>query len=159
MPNWTQNHVTFEGSKEKIIELKELFASDEKVFDFNEVVPMPEDSEDFQATGSFSMSAEKEDLSVESLEEKIDNPCNWYYWSIKNWGTKWNAVDGNLEVDDINKLEYSFRTAWDAPRGVMKAIVENRDTYIKGCDYVKWSCFHEFEEEEDVILEYKKHDK
>ncbi len=44
MPNWTQNHVSFEGSKEKIIELKQLFASDEKVFDFTKVVPMPEDS-------------------------------------------------------------------------------------------------------------------
>ena len=38
MPNWTQNHVAFEGSKEKIVELKELFASNERVFDFNKII-------------------------------------------------------------------------------------------------------------------------
>ena len=156
MPNWTHNHVTFEGSKEKIIELKELFASEEKVFDFNKILPMPEDSEDFQATGDLTMDTDQGDLSMEEfIDKKVETANNWYYWSIKNWGTKWNAVEPTLDVDNECKLEYSFRTAWDAPRGVIQEIYDNRDKIIKGLTYGKWSCFHEFEEDEDIILEFK----
>lgn len=159
MPNWTTNYVTFEGSKKKIIELKELFASDDKAFDFNKILPMPEDSENFQATGSFSMDTNQGDLSDEEfIEKKVDNPTNWYYWSIKNWGTKWNAVDPNLDIDNECKLKYSFRTAWDAPRGVIQEIYDNRDKIMKDLTYAQWTCFHEFEEEENIILEYKKKD-
>ena len=142
MPNWTDNYVSFEGSKEKIQELKKLFASDKQVFDFNKIVPMPEDSDDFNATGSIT-------------HDQMMQENNWYFWSAKNWGTKWNAVEPNLDVDNECKLEYSFRTAWDAPRGVIQEIYDSRDKIIKDLTYVKWSCFHEFEEEEDVILEYK----
>lgn len=157
MPNWTQNHVSFEGSKEKIIELKQLFASDEKVFDFNKVVPMPEDSENFQATGSFTMDTNKGDLSTEDFfEKKVETPANWYYWSIKNWGTKWNAVDSNLDVDEDNKLVYSFRTAWDAPRGVIDALYQNGS--FNGCTDVNWECSHEFEDDVEVILQTKKNE-
>jgi len=138
MPNWTQNHVAFEGSKEKIIELKELFASDERVFDFNKIVPMPEDSEDFQATGDLTMDAEKEDVN------------NWYYWSVKHWGTKWNAVDSHLDVDNEDRLEYSFRTAWDAPRGVIDKLWHSGA--LKGCTDISWECAHEFDEDVETII-------
>ena len=145
MPNWTTNYVTFEGSKEKIIELKELFASDERVFDFNKILPMPEESDDFKKDGSLNA-------------EDMDKGNNWYVWSIKSWGTKWNAVDSHLDVDNEERLEYSFRTAWDAPRGVIQEIYDNRDKIIKGLTYAQWTCFHEFEEHEDMIFEYKKKD-
>tara|TARA_Y100001937_G_C7118834_1_gene331511 strand:- start:692 stop:1135 length:444 start_codon:yes stop_codon:yes gene_type:complete len=138
MPNWTQNHVAFEGSKEKIIELKELFASDERVFDFNKILPMPKDSEGFQATGNLTMDAEKEDVN------------NWYFWSIKNWGTKWNAVDGHLDVDNEDRLEYSFRTAWDAPRGVIEKLWYSGA--LEGCTDISWECAHEFEEDVETII-------
>ena len=155
MPNWTQNHVSFEGSKEKIIELKELFASDEKVFDFNKILPMPEDSEDFQATGSFSMDTNQGGLSDEEfIEKKVETPANWYYWSIKNWGTKWNAVDPQLDVDKDERIEYSFSTAWDAPRGVIDEIYKNG--ILKDCTDVRWECHHEFEEDSEVILSTNK---
>lgn len=156
MPNWTQNYVTFKGSKEKIIELKELFASEEKVFDFNKILPMPEDSEDFQATGDLTMDTDQGDLSMkEFIEKKIETANNWYYWSVKNWGTKWNAIEPTLDVDNECELKYSFRTAWDAPRGVIQEIYDKRDKIIKGLTYGKWTCFHEFEEDEDIILEFK----
>lgn len=35
---------------------------------------------------------------------------DWYEWSIKNWGTKWNACD---TVVDFNVIE--FETAWSTP--------------------------------------------
>ena len=141
MPNWTTNFLSFEAPKQKIIDLKKLFATKERVFDFNKILPMPEHSDTFYAEGS---------LGEEEREKFGEN--NWYHWSSKNWGTKWNAVDSNLDIDKENKILYAFRTAWDAPRGVMREIVNKRDTYIAGCSHIKWSCFHEGEEEEEIIL-------
>ena len=137
MPNWTQNHVAFEGSKEKIIELKELFASDERVFDFNKILPMPEESDDFKKDGSLN-------------SEDMDKGNNWYAWSIQNWGTKWNAVDGHLDVDNGERLEYSFRTAWDAPRGVIEKLWYSGA--LEGCTDISWECAHEFEEDVETII-------
>lgn len=59
---------------------------------------------------------------VESLgEAKISNirkfgALNWYEWSIKNWGTKWNA--SNTAWDSKN---VTFETAWDP---ALPAIIE-----------------------------------
>lgn len=143
MPNWTQNHVAFEGSKEKIIELKEFFASDEKVFDFNKILPMPEESDDFKKDGS---------LNAEDMERGN----NWYAWSIQNWGTKWNAVDGHLDVDNEDRIEYSFRTAWDAPRGVIDKLWHSG--VLNGCRDISWKCAHEFEDDVEVIIGRKDED-
>ncbi len=43
MPNYCENFVEFIGSPARIIDLKELINSDENIFDFNRVVPMPKD--------------------------------------------------------------------------------------------------------------------
>lgn len=43
---------------------------------------------------------------------------NWYDWRLKNWGTKWNAMDTFLVDDDI----IEFNTAWDAPIPIFKAL-------------------------------------
>lgn len=47
-------------------------------------------------------------------EEQQYGENNWYNWSIKNWGTKWNAYDTAItDYDDI-----FFDTAWATPRPV-----------------------------------------
>ena len=62
MPNWCMNEITFDSSK--IEEVRALVRSDEALFDFNKIIPMPQEEED-----------------------------NWYEWCWNNWGTKWNASD------------------------------------------------------------------
>lgn len=139
MPNWTANYFTLEGSEENITHLKHFFASDESVFDFNKILPMPKHSSSFFAKGSLG---EKE-------RKKYGNN-NWYNWSILNWGTKWNAVEASLDTDNNNKLEYSFRTAWDAPRGIIQALLES--CILNKCTNIRWECAHEFEDEIETIL-------
>lgn len=43
MPNWTSNNVTIFGSREDIFKIKDFVRSDETAFDFNKIVPMPDD--------------------------------------------------------------------------------------------------------------------
>lgn len=46
----------------------------------------------------------------------------WYGWSIRNWGTKWNACDA-VRSDD-NDHEFQFKTAWSAPHPVIEALAK-----------------------------------
>jgi hypothetical protein len=44
---------------------------------------------------------------------------DWYEWSIKNWGTKWNTSDSYYEGDTL-----SFQTAWSLPESVLIKLSE-----------------------------------
>lgn len=144
MPNWTHNIVRFEGSKNKIKELKKKLESKDNVFDFNKIIPMPPNSKDFKATGNIS-------------SEQLDSINNWYRWSSDNWGTKWNSVRSEISSESGNHIEYIFDTAWDAPRPIAKAIREfsidltTSDDSEQGSG-VSWSCMHEFEEEPEILI-------
>lgn len=48
---------------------------------------------------------------------KYDAP-DFYYWRIKNWGTKWNAVDAAVYENET----IEFDTAWSAPLSVISAL-------------------------------------
>lgn len=57
---------------------------------------------------------------------------SWYYWSIENWGTKWNAYETDFEEEYLY-----FQTAWDTPLPIFEKIAElNPDTWfqVKYCD-------------------------
>lgn len=44
---------------------------------------------------------------------------NWYDWSIKNWGTKWDAYDGQGSPEEGN---LNFGTAWNPPNKVIEKL-------------------------------------
>ena len=43
----------------------------------------------------------------------------WYEWSVKHWGTKWNAYDCSYDEADC---KLTFLTAWSAPHPVVAAL-------------------------------------
>jgi hypothetical protein len=57
MPNWCHNTLRVEGSPEDLTRFKETVSSDEQQFDFNRIVPMPEDL-DIPAEGAAEMAYE-----------------------------------------------------------------------------------------------------
>lgn len=115
-------------------------------FDFKKVIPMPKHSDNFNA---------RKDVSANDM----DNPNNWYSWSIKNWGTKWNSYDAMLTIDTKTMLEYEFNTAWNAPFPVieklsMKYHVRAECDYYDGDDFPNrcgsYVCDHGNVVEDDV---------
>lgn len=65
------------------------------------------------------------DIGVTAVENlhKYGAPT-WYEWSIKNWGTKWNAY-GYEEGTDYSKSEsLHFQTAWSAPHPVIQKLAQ-----------------------------------
>lgn len=55
---------------------------------------------------------------------------DWYEWSIKHWGTKWNAYD---EVIDDNVIEFS--TAWSTPLPVLVEVSKRLKNVEINVDY------------------------
>lgn len=77
MPNYCDNYLTIDGNPDTRKKILELLKTDENCFDFEKVIPMP----DYIYRGS-----------VGKKEKENYGENNWYDWSIKNWGTKWNSV-------------------------------------------------------------------
>lgn len=104
MPNYCDNYLTIEGNPDTLKAIVELVKSEETVFDFEKIVPMP----DYIYRGHLG-----------SKEKELYGENNWYDWSCDNWGTKWNSVDAELSDD-----EFYFQTAWSPARPVVEALAK-----------------------------------
>ena len=52
---------------------------------------------------------------------------SWYGWSVKNWGTKWNAYETDYGEDYL-----FFQTAWNAPVPIFQRLAElNPNTWFQ----------------------------
>jgi hypothetical protein len=40
---------------------------------------------------------------------------NWYWWSMANWGTKWDCYDVNPIEINSSKIKVEYITAWTTP--------------------------------------------
>lgn len=107
MPNHVENRLRILGNKEQIKKVKDFLKrkwndGTERNIDFNNITPMPK--------WIFS-----ENLSSKD-EEKYGKENCWLDWSIKNWGTKWNAYESSLE-DEQDTIR--FCTAWNGVKDLM----------------------------------------
>lgn len=97
MPNHVENRLKIIGDKEKILKVKDFLKSKwndgtERNIDFNKITQMPK--------WVFHNDLRSKD------EEKYGKENCWLDWSLKNWGTKWNAYESNLE-DEEDTIRFS----------------------------------------------------
>jgi len=116
MPNW--NEAIFEVVGDKVI-IDEILKTG---FDFNKILPEPED-----------LMEQPDVKSVCSPEHK--SPA-WYVWRLKNWGTKWKptAENNHLDVERVSdiKLKVRMDTAWCLPIEILKFITTKYPIQITG---------------------------
>lgn len=55
----------------------------------------------------------------------IESPKDdtWHEWCRTNWGTKWNAVEAEVDVQGLF-VKYGFKTAWSCPVAAIKKLSE-----------------------------------
>src|SRR5258708_3022547 len=145
MPNWTANIIRALGTPKDLRAFLEAVKWEDKIFDFNRIIPMPEILRhtgkgcrviDGERLESWYVIDHTEPLpkaehvrrftsSEEALLKTIGHH-NWYDWSCENWGTKWNARYSELDDAGIafGYLEISFQTAWAAPMPVCRQLFE-----------------------------------
>ena len=121
MPNHVTNTIRFNGSKEDVERIMAFVKSDESEFDFNNIIPMPEDlNVESGSRGEWGLAAYRQYIrtgvkpkeitdewghtkSVDDEEFELGKKYHnnlmkygcttWYDWCWNNWGTKWNAYD------------------------------------------------------------------
>ena len=118
MPNHCSNRIEISGEPKDVKIVKKFLKSEERIFDFNNIRPMPKELEDTNAPT-------REPDSFESRRlRKLHNVDNWYDWRILHWGTKWNSYDGEIDDKNDEYIVYRFDTAWSPPTPVIEALRE-----------------------------------
>jgi hypothetical protein len=145
MPNWVYNTMNVSGSKETIAEFKELagrkaptgfdsqtglltYEDKEEVFSFWNFIE-PEDKALYFGASDYKPEGYDSWTMEERMAHSMKFSSNgWYDWNIREWGTKWDACDVDLNDDSETSLGYSFNTAWSIPEPVFNAIVRKFPT-------------------------------
>jgi len=113
MPNWCYNEMEVTGSKENLVKFMDFIKGDKRDFDFNKVLPYPE---------------EYEKLDLETPDQFVGYNNGGYNWCIKNWGTKWNACEPNITLTDVSPkssiVEISFDSAWSPSEPITRKLSE-----------------------------------
>lgn len=130
MPNWVKNHVLI-MDRQAIKDCVKTehrqgngWEEDVEFFDFNEIIPMPQELENTNKIYPIN----GEEKSNKELIKKY-GADNWYDWSVKNWGTKWNTDS----VRKISPQAVEFDTAWATPEPLIKALSEKYHTTVSVC--------------------------
>jgi hypothetical protein len=130
VPNWCENELTIVGPAEEIEAcLARISTGVQRPFDFRAVIPMPDE---VAATKTVTWSVvdgeavlvvkpeDPEGIDAAELVRKY-GAKDWYDWSLRNWGTKWNAFEVELRRVE-GPLLLTFATAWTPPRPVILAL-------------------------------------
>ena len=144
MPNWTSNRITIEGEPQDIHDFLDAVRSQEQLFDFHKIIPMPEllrkTGVGYTAIGGKTARSwyvvreatpgAPEEIRAFTPEEKAAlrdiGYFNWYDWSVVNWGTKWHAFHSRIDGGDSierGHVEITFDTAWEAPIPIFRKII------------------------------------
>ena len=146
MPNWINNHWDITAPPEIIKEIDALlFDRDDEGkrthMRFERILPMPDILHKTVARGGLVGEVWMEDENdsmgrpatpEERADVKATGYDDWWWWSVKTWGTKWEVGDSfEITFDEDDHLMVTFQTAWDPPRGVIDALRKRYD-HVEG---------------------------
>lgn len=133
MPNWCENELRVHGPKglrEDLLEKVRNTEEDEKTeFDFNKVVPYPEE---YASLDLLVKKWERDNKEV-PWNDRPPRPKDGYNqggyeWCNQHWGTKWNASDvvviPESSDDDDETSVITFSTPWGPPFPVIEKLSE-----------------------------------
>ena len=134
--------------------MQEEIKSEDRVFDFNKIFPIPTELEGTQSPTKI-ISQEEYDLQEERIakgdltenelkwgvsrgltQELVDEYINkfgfadWYGWQDYNWDTKWNASESVFYGD-----RYEFNTAWSTPFNLLVELSKKYPKLTFSVDY------------------------
>lgn len=152
MPNHVLNKVTICGSKNDIAKCKKQILNTYKdeegnfTFSFQAIIPRAKSLDIESSTcvedAVWYVENDCKELPVSWLswsQEQIDKYTelgriaiknkelygfyDWYEWSIKNWGTKWDCYEVSVDFSD-ETISLEFQTAWSTPYPVFARLSE-----------------------------------
>lgn len=138
MPNWCRNTLIVRGPEDALERFHSTHArlgDDGYEFTFGGSVPVPKVLRKIVSGGAtidgehvkvwWERGGQKVRIADRTLQFLVDRygATNWYDWSIKNWGTKWDAGQAHFDATPGRRI-YEFSTAWGPPAEWARAASE-----------------------------------
>ena len=118
MPNHCSNRIEISGEPRDVKRVKKFLQGKERCFDFNNILPIPEELENTLVPVLDPKTFKNRRL------RKLYGTDNWYDWKKSKWGTKWNSYNGKIDDENEEYIVYLFDTAWSPPEPVIHALRE-----------------------------------
>lgn len=167
MPNWVSNQIRITGDAKELVIVKDFLKGDVE-FDFNKLIPEPQELEEFPditvRADAIEYVAKHEDLTGAPFNERdlanaqlaVSNINRFgardqYTWRCDFWGTKWGACSISTSHSD-KELVYVFDTAWDWPEPICQLLCSIFLNVQIQWDYHEESDYETLEEDEDSYL-------
>ena len=116
-PRYCENDLYIAGEPEEVNKVLEFMRSDHNEFDFEHIVPYPEELRERDEAENASINDPEKYKAYEKkyarFEEKED-------WCLRHWGTLWNAID--VVRRDRQGVCVSFKTARLPPTRIIMAL-------------------------------------
>lgn len=155
MPNWVYSNITINGKPEDLIAFREKAGKpqprgfkdgvleyeegDDKVLSFwSFIQPTNVEAYFASSSGEKPEGYSEWDLATKMAHDLKFTSDGWYDWNVREWGTKWDACDSDIDDHTEDKgpyLYYSFSTAWNIPEPVFRAMCEQHPEL----DFKFWS--------------------
>jgi len=130
MPNWVTNILTINADEKMVEQILSEVKSETNEFDFNLILPMPDELEGGSSPTYIVSQEEYENDSSKGMTKAMSDELikkygfdNWYNWRIHNWDTKWNSDEVYINYNEI-----TFDTAWSNPKALLVALSEKYPT-------------------------------
>lgn len=114
MPNWCENRLIVRGDKKEVLRFIEKNQNDDEALSLEAVVPRPEGIEDRPHNSSLALL-----LDPNIPDDKLD----WYNWSLRHWGTKWDLGEVRADLAP-GQADYRFMSAWSPPIAWLEAVAK-----------------------------------
>ena len=140
MPNWCNNTIEIEGTKEQINAFVSFLDEQSGKNWFNFFRPCPQELVD---TVSGFVGEDKQ--SAHETQQKMNiekhGHADWYSWSVDNWGTKWNCdAQDWMKIENPNEDQASvtfwFDSAWSPPTALYE-FIESSSEFILKASYLE----------------------
>ena len=118
MPNWCKNNLRIIDNGEKVLEVLEFLKDDKGNMTFSKIAPMPEELKNTASP------AREDTIEQKCLNEELKRKYgadNWYDWSIKNWGCKWDASESAFYKNGKYWI-VTFQTPWGPPTEFLRTL-------------------------------------
>ena len=140
MPNWCNNTIEIEGTKEQINAFVSFLDEQSGKNWFNFFRPCPQELVD---TVSGFVGEDKQ--SAHETQQKMNiekhGHADWYSWSVDKWGTKWNCdAQDWVKVENPNadqsSVTFWFDSAWSPPTALYE-FIESNSEFIVTASYLE----------------------
>jgi hypothetical protein len=138
MPSRKSNRIHVTGHEHDIRAFLETVRSEDRLFDFDRIIPMPDILKKTNA-GLMIIGGQRASTWVEESGQPPRLPTesevaqilatgfeSRYDWREEHWDTRWNARD--IHIDDrgieLGMIAIEFNTAWGAPLQICRKLID-----------------------------------